>query len=94
LPDVDGFAPDDLAFSPDERWLAAAYSGAREIHVWPREGGEPRVLSWEGGGASDLGFGQQSNLLAAAFHEDDTHARIWSVQDGVLRHALRGEVGP
>lgn len=45
----DEFAP---RFSPDGQWIAfaAEYEGPAEVYVMPIAGGQPRRLTWDGGG--------------------------------------------
>jgi WD40 repeat protein len=58
-----GAAVVELAFSPDERWLATLCSDGA-VRLWPTAGGAPRVLGRTGAAPWDLAFAPAGDRLA------------------------------
>ena len=67
----------DVAFSPDGRWMAASGS-MDDVYVWPETGGEPVVLSRQGQ-FQDFGFGPNSDVLLV--ENEGGVIQHWSVPD-------------
>ncbi|MGB6847915.1 MAG: hypothetical protein WBG05_06905, partial [Thermoanaerobaculia bacterium] len=90
-----GSPPVGIDFSPDERWLAVAYGGTGDIHIWSRAGGEPNRLEGYGGAPRDLRFGAGSNVLvSAAMMDTDNAVRVWSVPEGKPLLVAEGTTDP
>ncbi len=60
----------DAAFSPDGRTLAftASYEGPDEVYTMPVTGGVPMRRSWDGGGATVVGWTPEGRILYATRH--------------------------
>jgi tricorn protease len=60
----------DAAFSPDGRTLAftASYEGPTEVYTMPIAGGVPVRRSWDGGGATVVGWTPDGRILYSTRH--------------------------
>ncbi len=60
----------DAAFSPDGRTLAftASYEGPTEVYTMPIAGGVPVRRSWDGGGATVVGWTPDGRILYTTRH--------------------------
>jgi serine/threonine protein kinase/WD40 repeat protein len=70
-------------FSPDGRWLAGGVGNEGSLKLWPRRGGEPRVLGTHDGPVRRTEFNADSDVVSSFDWMRDV-ARIWSVDDGEI----------
>lgn len=85
--DLPKFIPQDLAISPDRRWLAVA---AEESGAWlcPLDGGSPLHLTNHLDQVITAGFSADSETLATG--SVDGTIKLWKVRSGVETATLRG----
>jgi WD40 repeat protein len=69
------------AFSPDGRWLATVPRNSRQVLLFPRDGGLPRILPRqpEGSATRVLEFGPRSDLLITP--GSGSSMRFWSLPE-------------
>lgn len=85
-----GAAVNNIAFSPDGEWLAAA-SDDRRVYLWETGGDGHKVLEGHSDEVWELGFHKSGGILITT--SKDASVRVWDVQQGQSR-ALLGHEGP
>ena len=80
--------PDELAWSPNGRWLAGRQSGDFGIAVWDGSTGQ-KTLDLSGRDNRSFAWSPDGKLLASGGSNDQT-VKVWDSETGEELHTLRG----
>jgi len=71
------------ALSPDGRYIAfnARYDGANEVYLMPSQGGEPRQMTFEGGGVTVRGWTPSGDIMFTSSNHPGTRPRVLRTVD-------------